>query len=150
MAKFASVEWREGRHYEGVSAGHAVQMDSAAPRGTDLGMSPMALVLVALGGCTAIDVVDILTKEHQELTGLKVEVSGAQAPEPPNVYTHLRITYIVRGHALKREAVERAVRLSEEKYCSVGAMLAKTAEIETVIEISEDMKPAREGANAGQ
>lgn len=138
MAKQAVVEWREGRHFEGLSAGHAVQMDSAAPRGTDLGMSPMALVLVALGGCTAIDVVDILSKERQELTGLKVEVSGEQAPEPPNVYTKLRLTYKVRGHGLVREAVERAVRLSEEKYCSVGAMLAKTAQIETVIEIAEE------------
>jgi putative redox protein len=105
-------------------------------------MSPMALVLVALGGCTGIDVIDILSKQRQVVTGLRVEVNGDQAPEAPAVYTHIQITYHVRGRDLARDAVERAVRLSEEKYCSVGIMLAKTARIETAVEIEADPEAA--------
>jgi putative redox protein len=141
MAKQAQVEWQGGMHFEGTSTGHAVQMDSRPPRGADLGMSPMALVLVALGGCTAVDVVDILAKERQELTGLRIEVDGDQAAETPAVYTQIRLVYHVHGRNLERQAVERAVRLSEEKYCSVGRMLSKTAKIETRIEIEEDPHP---------
>jgi putative redox protein len=101
----------------------------------------MALVLVALGGCTAVDMVDILAKERQQLTGLRIEVDGDQADDTPAVYTHIRLIYHVRGRNLERPAVERAVRLSEEIYCSVGRMLSKTARIETQIEIEEETLP---------
>jgi len=138
MAKQAMVEWREGMHFEGTSMGHSIQLDSRPPRGTDLGMSPMALVLVALGGCTGIDVIDFLAKGRQTVTGLRIEVTGDQAPDTPAVYTHIRIAYYVRGSGLVKETVERAVRLSEEKYCSVGIMLGKTARIETVVEIEAE------------
>jgi putative redox protein len=142
MAKQAIVEWQGGMHFEGTSSGHAVQMDTRPPKGSDQGMSPMALVLVALGGCTAIDVVDILAKQRQQLTGLRIEVDGDQAEDTPAVYTHIRLIYHVRGHSLERAAVERAVQLSEGKYCSVGQMLSKTAKIETQVEIEEDPQKA--------
>jgi putative redox protein len=142
MAKQAVVEWQGGMHFEGTSSGHAVQMDSRPPKGSDQGMSPMALVLVALGGCTAVDVVDILAKERQQLTGLRIEVDGDQADATPAVYTHIRLIYHVRGHSLERSAVERAVRLSEEKYCSVGRMLSKSAQIEIQVEVEEDPRAA--------
>jgi putative redox protein len=137
MANQAVVVWQAGNHFEGSAAGHTIVMDSRPPNGTDQGMGPMSLVLVALGGCTGMDIVDILAKERQELTGLRVEISGERAEDDPRVYTQIRMTYRVSGRHLARAAVERAVRLSEEKYCSVGAMLGKTAKIETVIEIEE-------------
>ena len=99
----------------------------------------MVLLLAALGSGTATDVVMILERERQPLTALAVSVSGDQAPEPPTVLTDIRIHFKVRGKALKREAVECAGKLSEEKYCSVGVMLEKTALIHSTIEIDEDV-----------
>lgn len=137
MTTKAIVQWQEGKHFEGASMGHTIQIDAPVPTGTDQGMNPMALLLVALGGCTGMDVINILTKERQEVTGLSVEVDGERASDYPTVYTQIRLTFKVRGRSLTRESVERAVQLSEEKYCSVGIMLAKTAAITTVIEIEE-------------
>ena len=88
----------------------------------------MELLLVALGSCTATDVVSILAKKRQKLDALEVEVSGERAAEPPKVWEKLNIVYRLRGE-LDQEAVEHAIRLSEEKYCSVAAMLRKTAQI---------------------
>jgi putative redox protein len=139
MAKEALIIWKEGWHFEGSSSGHTIQIDAPIPTGTDLGINPMSLLLAALGSCTAMDVVMILEKEHQPLIALAVSVSGDQAPEPPTVFTDIRILFKVRGRGLKREAVERAVKLSEEKYCSVGVMLEKTARIHSTIEIEEDV-----------
>jgi putative redox protein len=137
MAYQAVVTWKAGRHFEGISNGHAIQMDSPLPTGSDQGMSPMSMLLVALGGCTGIDVVDILSKERQEITNLTVDINAERAKEYPMVFTKVELIFKVFGHGLRREAVERAVRLSKEKYCSVGIMLAKTAHISTIIEIEE-------------
>ena len=138
MAYQASVNWKEGKHFEGSAMGHIIQIDAPTPIGTDQGMNPMALLLVALGGCTGMDVINILTKERKEVTSLSIEVNGERAAEIPTVYTEIQLTLKIRGHQLTHEAVERAVQLSEEKYCSVGIILSKTARIKTVIEIEED------------
>jgi putative redox protein len=139
MANQALVTWKEGMHFEGLSNQQTVQMDVQPPNGQGLGVSPMNLVLVALGGCTAMDIVSILQKERQDLTGLSIAITGERAADYPMVYTQIRMIYTVRGRSLKPAAVERAVRLSEEKYCSVGAMLAKSAQIETQIVIEEEV-----------
>ncbi|MGA7857732.1 MAG: OsmC family protein, partial [Terracidiphilus sp.] len=93
------------------------------------GPSPMEAVLMALCSCTSVDVVSILKKKRQNLTGLRVTAAATQAPSPPRVFTHILLTYAVRGQ-LSRKAVEDAVALSKTKYCSVSLMLEKAAAIE--------------------
>ncbi len=137
MAYQATVNWKEGKHFEGSAMGHTIQIDAPTPTGTDQGMNPMALLLVALGSCTGMDVVNILQKERKVITSLSIEVQGERAAEIPTVYTEIQLTFRICGHQLTREAVEHAVQLSEEKYCSVGIMISKTARIKTVIEIEE-------------
>ncbi len=132
----ARLVWQEGLRFEAeVPGGHRLVLDS--PKGTNAGPSPMALVLVALAGCTAMDVISILQKMRQPVTGLEVVVEAERAPEHPKVYTGYQVTYIVRGAGVERSAVERAVSLSEEKYCSVGAMLGQAAPIESAIVLEE-------------
>jgi putative redox protein len=135
MAYSALVTWKEGKHFEGASGGHLIEVDAPIPNGTDIGMNPMQLVLVALASCTGMDVATILGKERIKLLSLSVSANGKQAPEPPTVYTEIELVFKLRGVGLTREAAEHAVHLSEEKYCSVGVMLAKTAQIRTRIEI---------------
>ena len=137
MAYQATVNWIDGKHFEGSTMGHTIQIDAPVPIGTDQGMNPMALLLVALGGCTGMDVINILTKERKAVSSLSVEVKGERAPEIPTVYTEIQLTFKIKGHQLPREVVEHAVTLSEEKYCSVGIMLGKTATMKTIIYIEE-------------
>lgn len=129
MANQTVVVWKEGRLFEGTSNGITILMESVPPGTTPRGIGPMSLVLNAFGGCAAIDVADILEKERQEMTGLTIELTGERSPQPPMVYTEIEVTFKVRGRGLTRAAVERAVQLSLEKYCSVGVMLGKTARI---------------------
>lgn len=139
MATQAKAVWKGKRSFEGSgSSGFSLPMDTSVEfGGDDSGFRPMELVLVGLAGCTAMDVVSILEKKRQEVTGLEVKVSGERADEHPRVYTSVTIEYVVTGHNLDRVAVERAVELSETKYCSVGAMVSKTAKIESVVTILE-------------
>jgi putative redox protein len=96
----------------------------------------MELVLLALCGCTATDVVSILTKKREPFTGLKVRAEAERAKEPPTVYTNIKLVYTVSGK-VQRKSVEDAVKLSKEKYCSVSQMLQKTAKITSEIEFAE-------------
>ncbi|MGA2349060.1 MAG: OsmC family protein [Terracidiphilus sp.] len=124
----AHSEWKHDRVFDGISqSGHTVQFD-ASPAHTE-GPSPMEAVLMGLCGCTSADVVSILQKKRQELTGLRVTAKAEQAVGPPQVFTRILLTYAVRGR-LSRKAVEDAVALSKDKYCSVSQMLDKTATIE--------------------
>jgi len=119
----ASVKWQAETQFEGRSS-HAVALDG----GSKAGNSPMELVLIALCGCTASDVVTILQKKREPFTAVEVHAQAEKAAEPPRVYTEIKLTYRVAGK-VSRKAVEDAVRLSEDKYCSVAAMLNKTAKI---------------------
>ncbi len=133
----ARVVWKEGLQFEAhTPTGHRLVIDS--PSGTNTGPSPMGLVLLALAGCTAMDVVSILQKQRQPFTGLEVVVRAERAPEHPRVYTGYEVVYIVHGKGVSRSAVERAVSLSEEKYCSVGVMLGTSAPIRHSIQLDED------------
>ena len=107
-------------------SGHAITIDS--DRASNKAPGPMELVLMALGACTATDVVSILKKKRQKLDSLEVICSGERAAEPPSVWIKLEILYRLRG-ALEEAAVQRAIELSEQKYCSVSAMLKKTAKL---------------------
>ncbi len=128
----ASAKWTDGERFIGIaSSGHAVVVDAAKDK---TGPSPMELVLIGLCGCTASDVVGILRKKREPFTHLEVSAEAERAPEPPAVYTSIKLHYRVGGN-VTRKAVEDAVRLSKEKYCSVSQMLSQTARITSEIEI---------------
>jgi putative redox protein len=130
----ASVKWDQQARFEGrASAGHPVTVDGDSKAGS----SPMELVLIALCGCTAYDVVSILQKKREPFTSVEVSAQGEKAAEPPRVYTEIKLIYRVAGK-VSRKAVEDAVRLSEEKYCSVSAMLRKTARITYEIQLDSE------------
>jgi putative redox protein len=98
------------------------------------GPKPIEFALLALGGCTAFDVIGILRKKRQEVSGYEIELRAEQAPEPPMVFTRVEIKHRLRGR-IDPEAVRRAIHLSESKYCSVSGMISKTAKIETTFQI---------------
>jgi putative redox protein len=130
----ATAKWAGQMQFEGTAdAGHPVLMDGESKAGN----SPMELVLLALCGCTAYDVVSILLKKREPLTAVEVSAHAEKAPEPPRVFTEIKLLYRVSGK-VTRKAVEDAVRLSEEKYCSVAAMLNKTARITYEIRLEKD------------
>lgn len=118
---------------------HHMLLDDAAG-GT--GPKPVELVAVGLAGCTAFDVVTILRqKYHQKMTGYEVRVEADQAERPPQVFTSIRLHHVVTGFEIDPTAIEEAIRLSEEKYCSVGAMVKQTASLQTTYEIIEEKTP---------
>lgn len=128
----AKVIWTDNERYVGeADSRHAIVMDTAAQKTAS---TPMELVLIALCGCTASDVVGILRKKREPFTHLEVRAEGERAKGYPAVYTEIKLVYRIGGK-VSRKAVEDAVRLSEEKYCSVSAMLQKTAKITFEIEI---------------
>ena len=122
-----------------TGSNHLVAMDGAPDGGgRNLAPRPMEIVLVGTGGCTAYDVVVILKKSGQDVRGCEVQVKSERAPTDPKVFTKIHMHFVLRGHALKRNLIEHAIRLSHEKYCSASIMLGKTAEITTDFEIVED------------
>jgi len=130
-----SLTQPQGSHRQFVATsgtGHHLLLDDAAG---DTGAKPIELVAIALAGCTAFDVINILRKKRQQVTGYEVKVEADQAPNPPQVFTHVRIHHVITGGDVSPRAVEDAIRLSEEKYCSVGAMVQKSAELHTTFEI---------------
>ena len=132
----ATVKWVEGEQFEAVGpSGHKLLMDS--DRESKRGPGPMELLLVALGACSATDVVEILKKKRQALSGLVVELAGERAPEPPRVWTKIKIHFRVTGKGIEPRAVEHAIELSRDKYCSVAATLAHTAALDWSHSIEE-------------
>jgi putative redox protein len=126
------VHWIDGERFVGLgSSNHSITIDSDRERNSAPG--PMEYVLIALCACTATDVVSILRKKREPFTSLRVHAEAERAEQPPKVFTRIKLTYAVGGRVTKK-AVEDAVRLSKEKYCSVSQMVNKTAEITSVIE----------------
>lgn len=131
--------WQGGIAFEGInSAGHSVFMDSPIAEGGPKGPSPMQLLLMALAGCTAMDVISILEKKRQQVTSFEVNVVGDRASEHPKYYEDIELEFVVRGHNIDPQAVERAVELSETKYCSATANLRPTSNIITRIRVEEE------------
>jgi len=121
-----------------TGSNHLVTMDGAPDGGgRNLAPRPMEIVLAGTGGCSAYDVVVILKKSGQDVTGCEVKLTAERAATDPKVFTKIHMHWIVRGRGLKRNLVEHAVRLSHEKYCSATAMLTKTAEITRDFEVVE-------------
>jgi putative redox protein len=124
----AHSDWKHDSIFEAVTeSGNRIQFDTDAPYAH--GPSPVEAVLAALCSCTSVDVVSILKKKRQEITGLRVSAVAARAAEPPRIFTHIKLTYAVHGK-LSRKAVESAVSLSKNKYCSVSKMLEKSVVID--------------------
>ena len=122
-----------------TGSGHLVCMDGAPEGGgRNLAARPMELLLDGTGGCTAYDVVLILQRGRHDVRGCEVVVKAERAPADPKVFTRIELRFVVRGRGLKQDVVERAVRLSHEKYCSASVMLEKTARLDYTIEIVED------------
>jgi putative redox protein len=144
------LEWRDGlRFVARNSHGHEVQLESTLdPTAARAAASPMELVLVALGGCSAMDVISILGKMRQQVTGYDVEVEGHRAAEQPKVYTSIEVRHRVRGAALSETQVRRAIQLSISAYCPVHAMLAKATAIAVTYRLVDDKSGeiAAEGA----
>ncbi|MEK6745333.1 MAG: OsmC family protein [Nitrospirota bacterium] len=136
----AKVTLVANMHFSGSSSsGHMLAMDADdGSGGQNKGFRPMELLLVGFGGCSGMDVISILRKKRQNITGLEMNVKGEKADSYPHVYKEVHIEYVVKGKGVEKEAVERAVNLSLEKYCSVGATLAKAGKITHSYRIIED------------
>jgi putative redox protein len=134
-----TVRWGDGMTFIAeTGSNHLVTMDGAPEGGgRNLAPRPMEVLLAGAGGCTAYDVVVILKKNGQEVSGCEVKLAAERAATDPKVFTKIHYGFTVRGRNLKRNLVEQAVRLSHEKYCSATAMLARTAEITKDFEIVE-------------
>jgi len=133
------IKWLDHMSFVGESgSGHSVVMDGAPEAGgRDLGIRPMEMLLLGLGGCTAFDVVSILHKSRQKISDCEVEIEAERAAEIPRVFTRIHIHFIVSGKDLDPGRVARAVALSADKYCSASRMLEKAAEITHDFELQE-------------
>jgi len=130
------VRWTGGQTYIGTdSTNHSVVLSTP---GDGVGMKPSELLLVALSACSSVDVVDILAKKRITLTGLEVSASGEQDADPPWTFRKIHLTYKLRGKGLTDKAVEQAIQLSEEKYCSVAATVRGKAEITYTYEFTNE------------
>ena len=134
----AKITWSHGRTFIGESGtGHGVVMSSIDAEGRSLGPTPMEIVLVGTGACTAYDVVEILEKSREPVAGCVAELEAERATSDPKVFTRIHVHFIVSGRGLKPAKVARAIELTATKYCSATIMLAKTAEITHDFEIVE-------------
>ena len=143
MATDASVKWDHGLTFTGTggTSGFTLPLGgSPAEGGENDGFRPMELLLVGLAGCTAMDVISILQKKRQDVTGFEVKAHGERAAEHPKRFTAITIEYIVRGHNIDPAAVERSIELSQTKYCSAYATLSPSVPITHTYRIIEDVK----------
>lgn len=121
-----------------TGSGHTIRLDvHAADGGEDSGPSPMEMLLAALAGCTGMDVISILRKMHQDVRAYEVRVHGVRAEQHPQVYNEITVEHVLTGHNIAASAVERAIMLSDEKYCGVENTLNKTAQVTTSYRIVE-------------
>jgi len=138
------AEWQGGGTFVGKNAsGGTVQMGKLNDRP---GVSPMEMILLGLAGCTGVDIVDIMEKKRQPLKALRVKVRGKRREEFPKIYTEIEVTYLVWGDGIDPQAIQRAIQLSEEKYCSVSAMLRAAAEIKSNYQIIKSGESADLGS----
>ncbi len=136
----ANIKFTGGMQFvASADSGHAVVMDAAADSGgNNTGSRPMELLLMGIGGCSGMDIISILRKKKQHVTGLEAQVSGTMADDYPHKYTEITLEFIVSGKGLSEEAVKRAVQLSMDKYCSVKATLEGSARVNFFYRIIEE------------
>jgi putative redox protein len=135
VEKLATVTLVEGMTFDADLEGTHVSLSTRGETGDNRGPTPMELLLAALGGCTAMDIVSILRKKRQPITGLTVRLRGQRADQHPHRYTRIEVVYEVQGEGVDRAAVQRAVELSDQRYCSVSATLREHTEITSRVEI---------------
>ncbi len=135
--------WRSGMTFDATTTtGHHLVVDALPPTGEDNGPKPIELVLTALAGCTAMDVLSILQKKRERVQAFEVWVEGTRRPEPPMIYTDIQVVYRVCGD-VRPEAVQRAIELSETRYCGVSAMLRPHTRITSRFEIVPGIQAPR-------
>ncbi len=136
------AKWVEGMAFMGeAGSGHAVMMDGAPEYGgRNIGIRPMEMLLIGLAGCTGFDVVQILKKGRESVTGCEVEVEAERATEDPKVFTKIHLAYKITGRGLSQAKAERAVTLSKEKYCSASIMLGATAEMSYTLDVVDELQ----------
>ena len=141
----ASATLADGMHFVGNIEDFRWDLDAGRGVGVGAGPQPHRLLLLALAGCTGMDVISILRKKRQQVSGLNVIVQGRRAEQHPKVYTHINVLYRVRGNNVDPQAVERAIELSKTRYCPVIGMLGKVAEVTTRYEVEEEteLRPVR-------
>lgn len=142
--KHVTVTWNPDRgtfEARGARPGQSIEMAAPAEDRALHAISPAETLLAAIGGCSAWDVVEILHKQRQPVSGVELRIDGRQLDEAPWAFTHVLVTYVVRGRGVDPAAVERAVRLSNEKYCSVIATVRGVATVESEIELIEESGP---------
>ena len=134
------IKWMQDVSFKGSSeSGHEVVLDGPKELGGEgLGMRPMEMMLIGMGGCTSFDVVTILKKSRQQITGCIAEIEATRADEIPKVFTSIHIHFLIKGIDLQEKAVERAIELSANKYCSASIMLGKSVKITHDFVISEE------------
>lgn len=144
--KRARVVMRDDMIFTGYNNDYTLSMDAApSVGGHDAGMRPIDLMLISLGGCTAMDVISILRKKRQQVTGLQVEIEGNQRDEHPRIFTEIHVRFTVTGHDVDKAAVERSIELSRDSYCPASAILRQTATIHYDYEIVDaETETARE------
>lgn len=137
------IVWLEDMTYVAQSpSGHALVMDGPPELGGhNLGPRPMEMLLMGMGGCTAIDVVNILRKARQDLRGCEIEIEAQRADRDPKVFTQIHVHFTLTGQSLSAKHVERAIHLSAEKYCSASIMLGQTAQITHTFDIRDEEQP---------
>lgn len=138
----ARAKWVEGMAFMGeAGSGHAVMMDGAPEYGgRNIGIRPMEMLLIGLAGCTGFDVVQILKKGREAVTGCEVEVEAERAASDPKVFTKIHLAYRITGKGLSQAKADRAVTLSKEKYCSASIMLGATAEMSYSLEVIDELQ----------
>ena len=134
------IKWMQDVSFKGSSeSGHEVVLDGPEELGgKGLGMRPMEMMLIGMGGCTSFDVVTILKRSRQQITGCIAEIEATRADEIPKVFTSIHIHFLIKGIDLQEKAVERAIELSANKYCSASIMLGKSVKITHDFVISEE------------
>ena len=139
MKMNASVKWVDGMLMVGESgSGHAVVMDGPAEfGGKDLGVRPMEMLLLGMAGCTTVDVVGTLEKMREKLSDCRAQISAVRSDEYPKVFTNIHVHFMIKGDQINPSKVEKAIKLSAEKYCSASIMLGETADITHDFEIIE-------------
>lgn len=135
----ATVRWIEGLQFVGVSgSSHSVVLDTDTEHGgRDTAATPMELVLIALGGCTGMDVVSLLRKMRVNFHNLEIRVKGDRREEHPRIFTSIELEYVVYGTGIDRDAVKRAIELSQQKYCSVSALIQPACPVQWSFQIVE-------------
>lgn len=134
-----NVRWNGKRQFVGwEQAGHGIVMDAKPENlGEATGPRPIELVLYALGACTGMDVISIVEKQRQDVTGFELRLTSEQRGEHPKIYEHIEIEYVFTGHSLKPEGLRRAIELSEDKYCAVKGMLGPHVQVTTSFQTVE-------------